>query len=329
MNKKVLVTGADGLLGSNVVRKLLDKEYEVKVLLHPDSKSTTLKELPIKESRKDIAEDGESLAREMDGYDIVMHLAAITNQWASAELTWKVNYDGTKNVLDAAVKAGVAKFIFTGSASSFQFGTIENPGDESAGFPDNYKGIAYMESKHKAMDLVKEYVEQKKIEAVIGVPTFMLGEYDFGPSSGELIKQFIQKELKFVSPGGRNFGHAKDVAGGMVSAIEKGKNGECYIFGGENLTYLDFFSKTADIAGISAPKIVLPGPIVLLGGALGSAYEKISGKNALINSNIAKLSLCGTYYSSKKAISELGMEQTSVETSIEDSIKSLKKYGHL
>lgn len=326
---KVLITGADGLLGSNLVRELLDHKHTVRVFIHPQSLSKTLDGLPVEKKSGDILGESGALGEAVSGCDAVFHCAAITDQWASPELTWRVNLEGTRKVLDACVSEKIKRLIFVGSASSFRFGTLDNPGDESGPFPDNYQGIAYMESKHRAMELVREYVNARGLDAVIVIPTFMLGPFDPGPSSGELIKQFIVRSLKFTSPGGRNFAHVRDVARAMAAALEKGKTGEHYILGGENLTYLDFFARVAKIAGMPAPKIVLPKAAILLGGAAGSLYEKVSGGRALINLQLAKLSLMGTYYNSAKAIEELGMPQTPVEQAIEESIGSLKEYGHI
>ena len=275
---KVLITGADGLLGSNLVRELLEKNISVRVLIQPGSRSRSLDGLTLEKVICDLFDEGGSLVEAMRGCDAVFHCAAITDQWADPKLVWKVNLVGTKRVLDACIETKIKKLVFVGSASSFQFGTIENPGDESAPFPEIYRGVAYMESKYKATELVKEYVKTRGVDAVIVSPTFLLGPYDSRPSSGELIRQFIKRKMKSTSPGGRNFVYARDAAKAMVSALDKGKRGECYILGGENLTYLDFFSRVAKKVGMSPPRRVLPGPVILAAGAAGSLFQKISGK---------------------------------------------------
>jgi len=324
----VLVTGADGLLGSHITRKLLDGGFAVRVLVQPGSKSPTLDGLPVERVTGDIL-SGESLEGAVKGCGHVFHCAAITDMWADKELTWRVNLDGTRNVLDACVREGVGRLVFIGSASSFQFGTLENPGDESGPFPEDYRGQAYSESKHKAMDLVREYVAEKGLDAVVVAPTFMIGSYDYRPSGGELIMQYIKRGMRYVSSGGRNFVHARDAADAAVKALELGRTGEVYIAGNINLTYFDFFSRTAEIAGAAPPKWVLPNAVVLAVGAAGSAYRAVSRRPALIDLRIARLSICTTYYNPGKAISELGMETTPIEVAIEESVESLRQYGHL
>jgi NAD(P)-dependent dehydrogenase (short-subunit alcohol dehydrogenase family) len=115
----------------------------------------------------------------------------------------------------------------------------------------------------------------------------------------------------------------------MANAVSKGRAGETYILGGENLTYTEFFTKVAATAGREPPKRVLPSRLILFGGALGSLYEKLSGKKALVNRTLAGLSLMGTYYSPQKAIEELDMPQTSIDAAIKEAYDGLIEYGHL
>ncbi len=325
-----LVTGPDGLLGSHLVRSLLDRSWSVRVLTQPGSSSPTLGDLPVDRVEGDLLDEGTSLENAVKGCDHVFHCAAITDLRADPELTWRVNLDGTRRILDACASQKVRRLVHTGSASSFQFGSMESPGDETAPFPQAHRGIAYMESKYQAMKEVQARVKDGTLDAVIVAPTFLLGSYDWRPSSGELIRQFIRRGLRFTSPGGRNFAHAADVAMALVSACEKGESGECYLAGGENLSYLQFFSRVASIAGsVEPPRLVLPAPIIRAAGFAGSVYSGIFRRPALLDNQMSRLSLYGTYYSSAKAVRVLGMPQTSIDGAIEASIQSLREYGHI
>jgi dihydroflavonol-4-reductase len=327
---EVLVIGADGLLGSHLVRKLIERGCAVRVFIQPQSKSPTLDGLPVKLIKGDLLDADGRLEQAVDGCRYVFHCAAITDMWADRDITWKVNLDGTRRVLDACSEKGVQRLVFTGSASSFQFGTIENPGDESGSFPATYRGIAYMESKHRAMKLVLEYVDQRGLDAVVVAPTFLLGALDWRPSSGELIRQFLRRKMRFTSPGGRSFVHASDVALAMVAAAEKGRKGQCYIAGGHNLSYLDFFTRVAKIAGgVNPPRFVLPKTAIMACGAAGSLYGRVFSKRPPLDLRMARLALCGTYYSSDKAARELDMPCTPIDDSIAESIKSLRDYRYV
>jgi dihydroflavonol-4-reductase len=326
---RILVTGADGLLGSNLVRELLAQGHQVRALIQPGSRSPTLDGLDLERVNGDLLDQGDGLRGALLGCEAVYHCAAVTNQWADAGLTWKVNYEATARLAEACQEAGVSRLIYVGSASSFQFGPRERPGDESGPFPPAYRGVAYMESKHKAAELVREKVRQGRLDAVIVAPTFLLGPYDFGPSSGELIRQFVVRKLRFVSPGGRNFVYAGDAAKAMAAALTRGRPGETYLLAGENLTYLEFFTLVARESGLAPPFLVLPGPAVLAGGLAGSFYEKATGRRGLINYRLARMSLLGTYYTAGKAVRELGMPQTPAGEAIAVAVRGLREYGHI
>jgi len=328
-NEKVLVLGADGLLGSHLVRRLLERGFGVRVFLQPQRRSPTLDNLDLGRRTGDLSGNAKDLVEAVKGCAYVFHLAAITDLWADADAVWKVNFDGTLRVLDACLAAGVRRLVFVGSASSFQFGTLQNPGDEHGVFPKAYQGIPYMESKHRAAELVRQYVRERNLDAVIVAPTFMLGDLDANPSSGELIRQFIKRKLRFTSAGGRNFAHASDVAAAIVAALDQGRRGETYLAGGQNMTYFDFFTRVARLAGTHPPVAALPGGAVLAFGTIGSVLGKITGKRPPIDARMARLSLLGTYYRSDKAIAELAMPQTPIEVGIADTIRGLKSFGHI
>lgn len=326
---KVLVTGADGLLGSNLVRRLLDNGYGVRVLICPGSHSTSLDGLDLERVEGDLLDGGPTLTNAMQGCDGVFHVAAITDFWADPDLTWKVNLEGTRNVLDACLAAGVKRMLFVGSASSIEPGPMEKPGDETGRFPEVYIGTPYMESKHKAAELVRAYVREKTLNAVIVAPTFLLGPYDTRPSGGELVRRFCEKGMKATSPGGRNFAYAPDVAEGARLAFEKGRTGETYILAGENLTYKDFFGRVGRLTGHEGPRYVIWPGIILAAGSIASWAARVTGRRPKFDKNIARFSLLNAYYTAAKAIGELGLPQTPVEIAIRDAVRSLIEYGHL
>ncbi len=326
---RALVTGADGLLGSHLVRRLLANGMDVRAFVLPGEVAPVLAGLPLECFTGDLL-DADAVRRAVEGCALVFHCAAITDLWADAQIVRRVNVEGTRYVLDACIQAGVRRLIFVGSASSFQFGTRERPGDESGAFPREYESVAYMASKHRAMKLVREYVAERGLDAVIVAPTFMLGAHDFRPSSGELIRQFVRRGMPFVSKGGRNFACADDVAAALVAAAEKGRRGEVYLAGGCNLSYREFFAKVAGVVeGTRPPRFTLPCPVIVAAGAGGSLIGRLTGKRAALNLTVARLSTVGTYYSSAKAIRELGLPQTPIETGIEQSVRSLYDFGHL
>lgn len=326
---KALIIGGDGLLGSHLVRALLEQGFDVRVLVQPDSRSPTLNGVAAERVTGDLLDGGPGLDRAVRGCDFVFHCAAITNMWADPDLTWKVNLEGTRTVVDACLRNGVKRLVYTGSASSFGFGSLERPGNEQSPFPEAYRGVPYMESKHEAMRLVLKAVERRGLDAVVVAPTFMLGRFDARPSSGEAILQFIRRKSSFVPPGGRNFASASDVAAAMVRALDRGGKGQVYILGGTNLTYLDFFTRVALMAGVPPPRWVLPRATLAGAGLAGSAISAVTGRPVPLNRTMARLATCDAYYSSDKASDALGLERTPVETAIRETLQGLVRYGHL
>lgn len=326
---KIFITGADGLLGSNLVRELLDQGHEVRALIYPGSGSQTLAGLALERIEGDLLDRDFDLAAALAGCEAAFHCAAVTDLWAKPELTWKVNLEGTRRLLEAGLAAKLERFIFVGSASSFESGPLEKPGDETGGFPAVYRGAPYMESKHEAAKLVREFARERGLPALIVAPTFLLGPYDSRPSGGELIRQYVSKNMGVATPGGRCFAYAPDAARAMAAALTKGRVGETYILGGHNLTYLDFFSRVAEIADCKPPKRVIPAGLILTAGRIASLAEKVLRRRLLFNRDLARFSLVGAYYSSDKAVRELGMTLSPVETAISDSLDCLKEFGHL
>ncbi len=327
-----LVTGADGLLGSHLVRELLARGSHVRAMVQAGSDSPTLDGLDIERVTGDLLE-GDSLRSCIDGARRVVHCAALTDMWAPAQAHRSVNLEGTRNVAEACLEAGVERMLLVGSASAIEFGTIDEPGDEEGGFPPDYTGFAYMESKHAAMALVRDMVANRGLHAAIVAPTFLLGEHDWRPSSGELLLEYLRRGLPVVPPGGRNFAFAPDVAAAAINALERSPAGDCTILGGHNLTYEDFFTVVARCAGATPPRGAVP-PWVMTalgraGDGLGELYRRAGRSPSRVNSDLMSLSRLGTYYSNRKAREQLDMALTPIPTAVRASLRSLRHFGHL
>jgi len=327
--KRALVTGGDGLLGSHLVRQLLQRDVAVRVLVQPGVATPTLEGLDIERVAGDLVDPTTSLLDAVRGCDWVFHCAAITALWADPKQIWDVNLEGTRRLLDACLVEPVGRFVFVGSASSFAPGTLEHPGDEEGGFPKSHRPVPYMASKHEAMNLVRWYASERGLDAVIVAPTFMLGDHDWRPSSGELVRQFVALGLPMVPPGGRSFAYAPDVAAALIAAADRGGRGETYLLGGANLTYLDFFTRVARLSGAKPPRGVVPGAALRGAGVVGSVLGRLTGHRKGFDRTMARLSVADAYYSSAKAIGELGYAQTPVETGIRETLQGLIDHKHL
>jgi|APTNR8051073442_1049403.scaffolds.fasta_scaffold00447_20 dihydroflavonol-4-reductase len=326
---KVLLTGADGLLGSNIARELLHQGYEVKVFLLPETTSPTLKELPVERVYGNLL-DAEAVRQVMRGCGAVIHAAAHTGVWpVRSELVRRVNINGARHVFDAALAEDVSRVVHISSASSFGFGTKEAPGTEESPFQGARYGLDYIDSKHQAQELALGYAHERSLPVIVINPTFMFGPYDARPSAGRMILSVYEGKVPGYTRGGRNFAHARDVAKAAVNALRLGRVGECYIAGSQNLNYQEIFGKMSEVLSVRPPRIAMPNWGILTVGALGSLSGKLLGKEPVLSLQTARIALDGQYYSPAKAIRELEMPQTPIETAIQESFAWHQANGYV
>lgn len=330
MIKKVLVTGADGLLGSNLVRILLDRGHQVKVLLLPETTSKTLDELPIEKCYGNILNLSD-LNTAFEGCTHVVHAAANTNIWPNrSEIVRKVNIKGTQNIANVALKTGIKRLVYIGTANSFGFGPKEEPGNETKPYESGIYGLDYQDSKYEAQQFLLSQVKENNLPAIIINPTFMLGPYDSKPSAGAMILAIYHQKVPGYAPGGKNYVYVKDVAVAIANAIDgKGKVGECYIAGHENLNFKEAFTQIANITGVNPPKLALPKFILKLYGRFGSLMGSITGKAPTVSYPMTKISCDEHYFSPAKAVRELDMPQTGLETAVKEAFSWFKQNGYL
>jgi len=326
---KVFVTGASGLLGSNVVRELIAQNFSVRAMVEKGKPYPTIHGLPIEIVEGNIL-DPYFLKNKMAGYDYVIHSAASTAVYPfRSARQWEINVTGTVNVAEACLANHVKRMVYVGTANSFGAGTLDRPGTETNSYTAFKYGLDYTDSKYEAHRTVLRMVAENDLDAVIVNPTFMIGPYDSGPSSGAMILAVAQRKLPGFSPGRRNYLHVKDAAAGVVAALQKGKAGECYILGCENLTYQEIFEKIANIIGVKPPAIAMPSFAVKAYGWLGTFMGAITGKAPQVSHPLARMACDDFVYSSQKAIRELGLPQTPLNVAIEDAITWFRQNGYL
>ena len=324
---KVLITGANGLLGSNLVRHLLHEGYDVRAMVRERSNLISLNNVDVELFKGDILIP-QDVRKALDGCDIVIHAAANTSQWPTDYTYYKrVNVDATQLLLDESMNSGIERFIFISSANVFGHGTKEQPGDETKLSAISQSG--YVHSKIISQERVLAFHKKNNFPAIVVNPTFMLGKYDLKPSSGQMLLMASERNRMLVPSGGKNFIHVKDVSLGIGRAIENGVPGCCYLLGNENLSYSEFYHRMQTVSGFPKKILELPNKIVLTSGHVGSLYEKISGNPAKLNATNAQLLCTGNYYSAKKAIREFKLPQTAIEDAISDALDWFRENGYL
>jgi dihydroflavonol-4-reductase len=321
--KKILVTGPDGLLGSHIVRVLLEKGYEVRTLVFPGSRSQTLDGLPIERASGDIL-DTESLKKAVTGCDAVIHAAASTQVWPTRSArSWQVNCTGTENVVQLVLELGI-RLVYVSTASSFGAGDMSAPGTETTPYDGSRFGLDYIESKYAAQNYVLNAVRESALKAVVINPTFMFGEYDSLPSSGQVILAVYRGKVPGFTSGGKNIVYAGDVAHACVSALSKGRNGECYIAGNKNMSYRELTTSIAKVVGRKPPFLYIPDFLILGFGYLVTGLALLFRFKPGFSHATALASCSKQFYSSEKAVRELGMPQTPVEMAIQAEFNWLK-----
>jgi dihydroflavonol-4-reductase len=329
MSEKILITGADGLLGSHVVRKALSAGYQVRAFIQPDRNNKSLKGLEIERFYGDLLNSNE-VHQAVIGCDYLIHTAGSTCVWPSRSAKiWQINYDAVAELAKAVKENNLKRFVHIGSASSYGYGSKEQPGDEESPYIGEKFHMDYLDSKKDAQDFLLEQYQNNNLPVIILSPTFMIGEFDSTPGSGKMITSVVNHEVPGYTQGGKCVVYAGDVAQAAINALHLGRLGECYITGGENLTYEEFFVLITELAGVSPIRIKIPMTLMLIFSSLLELVAKITQKPPLISRAMAEISRDTNFYSSQKAIEELDMPQTPVREAIVRSIGYFKEVGYI
>jgi dihydroflavonol-4-reductase len=325
----VFLTGPDGILGNNLIPVLIERGFKVKALIQKGKSGEFTQSLGAQVVFGDIL-NYQEIIKAMAECEYVIHAAANTNIWPTRDqMISKVNIEGTRNVIQAVLANKVKKMIHIGTANSFGFGSKVHPGNETLPYACAPYHLDYMDSKYEAQKMVLKEVKESGLPAVIVNPTFMIGPFDFKPSSGQLIVSVFKNKVPGYTQGGRNYVYVKDVATAITNALEKGKMGECYILGNENLTYKEIFDKISNATGSRPVKRSIPSVGASCFGAILSVAGKIFKYNPGISLSVAKISSHEHYYSSAKAVRELGLPQTPIEFALSDAFQWLQDAKYL
>ncbi len=327
---KILVTGADGLLGSNIVRELLARGHSVRALIQPGRPQLTLEGLPIERVGGDILHP-ETLKPAFEGMEAVIHAAASTRMWpARSKMVRQVIIDGTRNMIQAAAQSSISRMVCVGTSNTFSPGkTKDAPGREGTPYICGHYKMDYMDSKYEAHMMLEAAHRNLGLPVLTVNPTFMIGPYDSTPSSGTMLIRLYRGEVPGYTSGGKNWVHVRDVAVAIANALTMGEPGDSYIVGNENLSYGEFFHRAASVLGVKPPRLRMPRPLVLATGMMGSLGAAITGRPPMISYPMARVGCDGHYYDVSKARKHLVMPATPIETAVEESFAWLKTNGYV
>jgi dihydroflavonol-4-reductase len=313
-----LVTGATGLVGNNVVRQLLARDLGVKVLVRATSAvgDKALAGLAVERITGGL-DDEAALERALEGVSSVVHSAAFVHcGWRYADEMREVNVEGTRRIARAARRAG-ARLVHVSSVDAIGLRPDREPADEETP-PGVMPECPYVVTKRDAEAAVLAEVE-RGLDAVIVNPVYMLGPWDWKPSSGRMLLEVAAGKGLFAPPGGNDFVDVRDVAGGVLAALEKGRTGRRYILGGHGMSYLDAWRVMARVTGRMQPLGFAPRPFVRLAGWIGDLAAMIRGREGDVNSAATTMSMLDHNFSSRRAQEELGYSFRPLEDTIQDA----------
>lgn len=326
MSATVFVTGGNGFIGSNVVRLLLQEGYSVRVLVRPDSVLDNLRGLPVEIVWGDLHDP--NLFQLMRGCKFLFHIAAHYSLWQKdRHLLYYTNVLGTNHVLVSARQAGIERTVYTSSVAAIGVGKSGKVVDETYQSPVEDLVGHYKKSKYWGELEAKKAVASGQ-DVVIVNPSTPIGPYDLKPTpTGDMVLRFLRRKMPAYVNTGLNFVDVRDVAWGHLLALQKGKTGERYILGNQNLTLKAFLDLLSEVTGIKAPQDIIP-VWLPLGVAYVDEYLLATlGKKPSIPIDGVRMSAQQMYYSAAKAVRELGLPQSPLEMAIADEVKWFKKVG--
>lgn len=323
-----LVTGATGFVGSHVARQLVAAGEAVRALARPSSRRQALDGVAVEWVEGDLRDEA-SLALALRGVQCVYHVAADYRLWAKRpQEIYETNVTGTKNLLAAALRARVERFVYTSTVA-----TIAVP--RRASLPDetNRASVDEMVGNYKKSKLIAEQealrAAHEGLPVVIVNPTTPVGPGDWKPTpTGRIILDFLLGRMPAYVDTGLNFVAVEDVARGHVLAGERGKVGERYLLGGENLTLKDLLDELAKITGLPAPTRQIPHAVALMAAYADSAFSRVVGREPRIPVEGVRIARHKMFVNDAKARKELGYESTPVEAALERAVRWYTENGY-
>lgn len=320
----VLVTGASGFLGWHVARVLSEKGYPVRALCRPSSQ---IRELAVERVTGDLR-DPASLARAAENCELVFHVAADYRLWSKTpDDLYRSNVDGTRNLLEAARRVGVGRIVYTSTV-----GCIGMPpgriGDEST--PVSLADMAghYKRSKWLAEQVALEYA-RGGLPVVIVNPTAPIGDHDWKPTpTGKIIVDFMRGKLPAFVDTGLNLVDVRDVALGHLQAAERGRPGERYILGAQNLTLEQILGQLAPMAGRPAPKTKVPYALAYAFGAASTAWANLTGNEPFAPLEGVKMARKKMFADHSKAARDLGFDPGPVSAALSRAVDWFRTSGY-
>jgi dihydroflavonol-4-reductase len=327
--RKVLVTGANGFIGANVVRALLAHGDEVRALVRAGSDRRALAELPVELAEGDLR-DREAVRRAVAGCARVFHVAADYRFWArDPREIHDTNVRGTIHVLDACLELGVERVVHTSTVGTIGLSALPASCDETTPLAPGQIHGHYKRSKLEAERAALSFAE-RGLPVVVVNPTAPIGPWDVKPTpTGKIVVDFAHGRLPAFVDTGLNVVHVRDVAEGHWLAAERGRAGERYLLGNRNLTLREILETLGELLGRPPPRVRLPYAAAWAAGAVSTAVAAVTGRPPAIPLEAVRMSRRRMFVDASKAVRELGLPQTPVREAFQDAIGWFAAHGML
>ncbi len=327
---KILVTGASGFVGSAVARKLIEAGFSVRALVRSASPRAHLAGLDLEFVEGDLR-DRKSLSRAMAGTRYLFHVAADYRLWArDPREIYASNTEGTRNLMEEALAAGVERIIYTSSVATLGLRTNGTAADESVPLREEQGIGAYKRSKIGAERLVEAMVAERGLPAVIVNPSTPIGPYDVKPTpTGRIIVEAARGRIPAFIDTGLNLVHVDDVASGHLAALHKGKVGERYILGGQDVLFSQMLVDIAGLVGRRAARIRLPWRALIPVAYIAETMANLTGREPFATMDGVRMAKYRMFFESRKAEQELNYSSRPYTEAINDAIRWFSDAGYL
>lgn len=315
MKKRAFVTGGTGFIGTNLIKELIDIDWEITALHRPQSDLSKLKSLPVNLVEGSITNLSSLQKAIPEDTEVVFHLAGDTNMWSqNNDRQTEINVGGTKNMIQTSIQKNVQTFIHTSSVSAW--GKMNGMITEET---SQYGGESWVNYEQTKWLSEREALKARNhdIKVVIMNPAMVVGPHDAN-NWGRLFFALRDDNLPGVTRGNISVAHVEEVAKAHISAVDQGSDGERYILGGQKCTFAEFVSIIGEVSDISAQPKIIPAPILKLVAYFQAGISYFTGNEPDLTPELAKLMTRNVVYSSNKAKRELGYSIPPVKKSVQD-----------
>lgn len=327
--KKILVTGATGFLGRHVIEALLasapasPETGSIRILSR--SGNPWPQNLSLECVHGDVT-DPETLGEAVRGVDVVVHLAGLVSRdVGAAQAMYDINVGGTHNICEAALESGVGRLVVASTSGTIAVSRAPALHTETSPYATQVTANwPYYVSKIKQEQVAMSYQGRAGLDVVVLNPSILLGPGDIHRSSTNDIRAFLDRRIPSVPSGGFSFVDARDAALAFVSAIERGRGGQRYLIGGENVTVREFFQLLERISGIRAPKLALPEWMARAGAACGRAAMRLVGSQYPVDDISIRMAYRFWYCDNTLAVRELNLRPRPSEETIRDTVDFIR-----